>query len=210
MTEAFAFNFKPQDAVNSVVIGGQTAFTAYWPQNPEGQNLLHVLSIDCQQLKTQTALKNIPEEGFISVFSTYALESYFLDNITYFGDALEYKLIASGYTFVSFQRNRQPCCTSNSAFIPKTPIQLRSKIIEPHSFPTFSFFADEIPRGLTGVQALDTEYDFLCQLYSSDFPSPYQDIFYLSDAIGYLFIRKNILTTENSNALDGLFFVQTA
>lgn len=46
-------------------------------------------------------------------------------------------------------------------------------------------------------------YQFCMQIYAGDFPEEFQDIFYLSDSIGYLFLSKE----ENSNDA-GLFFTQ--
>ena len=46
-------------------------------------------------------------------------------------------------------------------------------------------------------------YQFCMQIYGGDFPEEFQDIFYLDDAIGYLFLSKE----EKANDV-GVFFVQ--
>lgn len=205
---ALKWDFDGADC--GIVVGGNQAFVDRWPQNPEGEDLVLLFSIDCRRLKEFSGLQNIPEEGFISVFSTYNPPEYFLDNICYTGDDLEYRLITSGYTFVSYQKDARLCDCPVASFIPKTPVGLERKQIEKGAFPTFSFFSDDVPNGLLGVHGLYEDYDFVCQLYSSDFPAPYKDIFYLTDAIGYLFIRKNVTVKTDEEMLPGLFFVQTA
>lgn len=51
-------------------------------------------------------------------------------------------------------------------------------------------FSDSAPHGMIVPETLTVEYEFICQLYSSDFSEPFKDIFYLTDAVGYLFLKK--------------------
>lgn len=53
---------------------------------------------------------------------------------------------------------------------------------------------------------IERHYNFLCQIYSSDFPSPYENAFYLTGGVGYLLINKNL----GDEKADGCFFVQVA
>lgn len=57
-----------------------------------------------------------------------------------------------------------------------------------------------------GRKNLLDDYDFVCQLYSSDIPARGGGALYLSDAIGYVFLKKEI--TDCNDA--GFFFVQVA
>ncbi len=75
-----------------------------------------------------------------------------------------------------------------------------------NDYPAFSFLSNQIPNGMIGSEKLIKEYDFICQLYSADIPSKDGGILGLSDAIGYLFLKKDIDDYNNA----GLFFVQTA
>lgn len=44
-------------------------------------------------------------------------------------------------------------------------------------------------------------YNFLCQISANDLPDELQDLFYLNDAVGYIFLKNNLDS--------GIFFVQT-
>ena len=59
------------------------------------------------------------------------------------------------------------------------------------------------PNGVKLPLDLLEEYEFVMQLYSSDFPEPFKDIFYLTDAVGCLLLKKD-------GSGNGLFFVHTA
>lgn len=62
--------------------------------------------------------------------------------------------------------------------------------------------SDFAPHGMIVPETLMLDYAFVSQLYSGDFSEPFKDIFYLSDAVGYLFLKKD-------GSGEGLFFVQT-
>ena len=59
---------------------------------------------------------------------------------------------------------------------------------------------------MVGYDKIIKDYDFICQLYSADIPSKDGGALGLSDAIGYLFLKKHIDDVDNA----GLFFVQSA
>lgn len=80
--------------------------------------------------------------------------------------------------------------------------------IEEQDFPAFSFFSSMLPNGVNGISHLLENYHFVCQIYSADFPAPYQDILGLSDANGYLLLRTGPASAQAP--LDGIFFVQIA
>lgn len=190
-------------------IGGEVAYVTNWPHNTEGQPLLHLFSIDCNTLLQQHhILSSLPPDKYISVFSTYSVSEYFLDQVTYTGDELEWKEnILAGCTYVSVTSEPlTSVCPIQS--IPLCGVELTEMEIEEQDFPAFSFFSSMLPNGVNGISHLLEDYQFVGQIYSADFPNPYQDILGLSDANGYLLLR-----TGPSSArapLDGIFFVQTA
>jgi hypothetical protein len=51
------------------------------------------------------------------------------------------------------------------------------------------------------VLRVGLNYNFLCQISANDLPDELQDLFYLNDAVGYIFLKNNLDS--------GIFFVQT-
>ena len=194
----------PSDSVavsSGVTLGGQVAEVVAWPLNPDGDPLTLVASIDCSKIKGDTKKNSMPSEGVLYIFSTYSKSDYFLENITYSGDPSELDSILSGYTLVVLGGGGV-FKTSPVDSIPEMTTELKNRQLEDKDFPVFSMIADFPPHGMTVPDALILDYDFICQLYSADFSEPFKDIFYLSDAVGYLFLKKD-------ESGEGLFFVQT-
>lgn len=73
-----------------IYFGGNTAKVDRWPQNPDGDDLTLLFSINCAALQKENAREALPSEGVIHVFSTYSKQDYFLDYITYSGDPTEF------------------------------------------------------------------------------------------------------------------------
>ncbi|CDH05483.1 hypothetical protein XBO1_1920001 [Xenorhabdus bovienii str. oregonense] len=190
---------------NSVfTLGGNKGYVSQWPVNPDGEKLLHLFSIDCEKLSSRIPQGILPISGYLSVFSTYSSDEYFLDNITYFGDSQELELIKSGFTVVSYSLTSDTL-EDNDKFIPERSVNFLDMEMDDNDYPMISLFSEKIPNGLDDIGDIENDYHFVCQIYSADFPEPFQDALGLSDAIGYLFIRK-----KEENEIDGLFFVQTA
>ncbi|MFB8375821.1 hypothetical protein [Paenibacillus taichungensis] len=189
-------------------IGGEIAYVTDWPLNQESQPLLHLFSIDCNTLLQQLHIPSLPPGKYISVFSTYSASEYFLDQVTYTGDELEWnENILAGCTYVSvLSEPLTSVCPIQS--IPLCGVGLTEIEIEEQDFPAFSFFSSMLPNGVNGISHLLEDYQFVCQIYSGDFPDPYQDILGLSDANGYLLLRTGLASAHAP--LDGIFFVQTA
>lgn len=189
-------------------IGGEIAYVTDWPLNQESQPLLHLFSIDCNTLLQQMHVPSLPPGKYISVFSTYSASEYFLDQVTYTGDELEWKEnILAGCTYVSV--SSEPLTSvSPIQSIPLCGVGLTEVEIEEQDFPAFSFFSSMLPNGVNGISHLLEDYQFVGQIYSGDFPHPYQDILGLSDANGYLLLRTGPASAQAP--LDGIFFVQTA
>ena len=184
-----------------VILGGRSSLE--WPQNPLGENLKLVMTIDNDRFNRKLKGFDFPEGKFISIFSTYSESRYFLDDIVYFGDSVEFNYIKKGFTKVVL---------SDSPYLDESAqeevnfLSLQPYEINADDYPAFSFFSKALPNGLKGCDKLLDEYYFVCQIYSSDIPSKDGGALGLSDSIGYLFLKKNIL--DDSDA--GFFFVQTA
>jgi hypothetical protein len=65
------------------------------------------------------------------------------------------------------------------------------------------YMGANLPETMT--EELQTaDYQFALQVYGGDFPAPFQDIFYLSDSIGYVFLP------NQAEQRTGLFFTQAS
>ncbi|WP_198431230.1 hypothetical protein, partial [Snodgrassella alvi] len=143
---------------------------------------------------------NLPKAKYISVFSTYNENRYFLDDIVYSGDDAELDHLKSGFTRVTLTDISKLCENSNN-LVPQY-LELKKTQLENSDYPTFSFLSNKIPNGIVACEKLMHEYDFIGQLYSSDIPVHDGGALFLSDAIGYLFLKKKIDDFNNA----GLFF----
>lgn len=132
--------------------------------------------------------KNIGK--YIYIFSYYIDKEYFLDSITYNGTKEEYQSIKSGYTKIIIEDEDYIDINSENLY----EISLNNNSVEA------SWFGGE-PELLQHENncCLDN-YLFLAQINGLDLPNKLDDIFYLSDAIGYVYLKKDLT--------EGLFFVQ--
>ncbi|AHG43354.1 hypothetical protein N018_25225 [Pseudomonas syringae CC1557] len=161
-----------------------------------------IATIECANLKKYSGFNSIPEEGVLYVFSTYSRSDYFLDNVTYSGDTSELELILSGYTLV-IMGNSDSEIVSPTESVPKVHTDFKEREVGNDEYPVFSMLTNTPPNGVALPPELQEEYEFVMQLYSSDFPEPFKDIFYLTDAVGCLLLKKD-------GSGSGLFFVHTA
>ena len=127
---------------------------------------------------------------YIYIFSYYLDNEYFLDSITYNGTDEEYRSIKSGYTKIIIEDKDYIDVNSDNMY----EILLNNNSVEA------SWFGGE-PEFLQNENnhCLD-DYLFLAQINGLDLPNKLNDIFYLSDAVGYIYLKKDLT--------DGLFFVQ--
>ncbi|WP_222124538.1 DUF1963 domain-containing protein [Paenibacillus xylanexedens] len=210
MNQVTKMTFEPNHAnkESGIWIGGDKAYVQEWPLNPEGDPLIHLFSIDCNQLAKHIHTATLPADTLISVFSTYSATDYFLDQVTYTGDELEWnENIVGGCTLVSVTTSPY-MSHSPGACIPSCGVAFSEVELDEQEFPAFSFLTSSPPNGIHGITHLLDQYGIVCQIYSGDFPAPYQDILGLTDANGYLFLRNDIEASEVP--LAGIFFVQTA
>lgn len=193
---------------NDVKYGGVTFCGAIgtdenWLRNPMNEKMALLFTIDNDILNKIITDINLPSGMQTQIFSTYSDERYFLDDIVYFGDDVEFSYIKKGFTKVSMIKLGVSLNRNEEDFL---QMGLKSISLDNIEFPMFSFVSKEMPKSVFGCEKLLDDYRFICQIYSSDIPSKDGGILGLSDAIGYLFLKKNI--TDYSDA--GFFFVQTA
>ena len=199
------YELIPSSNENSgIKFGGGAFIDGQWPQNPLGENLTLLFTIDNDKLSDSISGINFPKAKYISVFSTYNENRYFLDDIVYSGDDAELDHLKSGFTRVTLTDISKLCENSNN-LVPQY-LELKKTQLENSDYPTFSFLSNKIPNGIVACEKLMHEYDFIGQLYSSDIPVHDGGALFLSDAIGYLFLKKKIDDFNNA----GLFFAQTA
>ncbi len=189
---------------SGIKFGGGAFIEGEWPKNPIGEDLTLLLTINGNKLNKKISEFELLKDKYISVFSTYNENRYFLDDIVFFGDDVELNYIKSGFTKVTLSEKSKLSVNRNELSLKK--IDLEERELNTNDYPAFSFLSNEIPNGMVGYEGLLKEYIFICQLYSKDIPSKDGGILGLSDAIGYLFLRKEI--KDHNDA--GLFFVQTA
>ncbi len=169
-----------------------------WPENPEGGKLTFIIHLP-MDFVNEALGTSYPEHYAISVFTTYHKEDYFLDRITYHGDPAELAIIQNGYTKVIAHPIGQPRNESN--FIIPAREMILSETVEG---PDYIGSKMGGKPGYVQQESLSLDHLLFClQLYGSDFGEDFKDIFFLSDAVGYLFL--NVLENENDA---GIFFTQ--
>ena len=170
-----------------------------WPVTPDKAPLTLLLSLPTDWLNAHAGVQ-LPEGHVVSVFSTYSTSDYFLDCITYHGNAAELSQIEKGYTRVVF--HRPGSLEQQGSAIPAHAIVLggdgeqgqHSKV---GGYPAF-------------LQQEDIDFageNFVLQIYGAVFPKPFDDVLYMSDAFGYLYV-KNDLQPDGTDGQAGHFFAQ--
>ncbi|WP_063902042.1 hypothetical protein [Burkholderia stagnalis] len=168
------------------LIGGLVS----WPTTSSGEELQLVASLPAKFLGLEGG------DEYVSVFSFYSRDDYFLDRITYHGDPEEMRVIKVGkYTQVLFHKKGAEIFGGD--VIPAKKLIVQDETVQPYQGSGIG-----MPPGFLQNENLniDQGLEFSLQLYSGDFPSGWTDIFGLSDAVAYLFIDKD--------KREGLFFVQ--
>lgn len=199
-----AYRIKPDSGEGlPFTFGGDRAYVEEWPNNPEGQPLVLLFSIDCKAARQRLKRNDLPEAGIIHVFSTYAKDDYFLDALTV--DEVQQHKVSAAYTRV-LHSLREESIQAPGLSIPVRAADFAETHVSDHEFCVASLVSALPPKGAVIPEALMSGYNFFCQVYSSDFPEPFQDALYLSDALGYLLINPS----PDAEKVDGCFFVQVA
>ena len=185
------FNFldsKPN--INNILVGLDLDYSNKVIA-PDGHELALVAFIPIENLLTiapqfKTDFQDIEyKDKAIYVFSYYDKEDYFLDYITEIDDAIQ------GYTRVIVGDKNQFKFNLDK-FYPINPIE---------NLDEMSFLGGQ-PEYLQ-QESYDflEKYIFIGQILGMDLPEEVNEIFYLTENIGYIFINRDLS--------GGLFFVQT-
>ena len=185
------FNFldsKPN--INNILVGLDLDYSNKVIA-PDGHELALVAFIPIENLLTiapqfKTDFQDMEyKDKAIYVFSYYDKEDYFLDYITEIDDAI------TGYTKVIIGDKNQFKFNLDK-FYPINPIE---------NLDEMSFLGGQ-PEYLQ-QESYDflEKYIFIGQILGMDLPEEVNEIFYLTENIGYIFINRDLS--------GGLFFVQT-
>ena len=185
------FNFldsKPN--INNILVGLDLDYSNTVIA-PDGHELALVAFIPIENLLTiapqfKTDFQDMEyKDKAIYVFSYYDKEDYFLDYITEIDDAIQ------GYTRVIIGDKNQFKFNLDK-FYPINPIE---------NLDEMSFLGGQ-PEYLQ-QESYDflEKYIFIGQILGMDLPEEVNEIFYLTENIGYIFINRDLS--------GGLFFVQT-
>ena len=185
------FNFldsKPN--INNILVGLDLDYSNKVIA-PDGHELALVAFIPIENLLTiapqfKTDFQDMEyKDNAIYVFSYYDKEDYFLDYITEIDDAIQ------GYTKV-IVGDKSQFKFNLDEFYPINPIE---------NLDEMSFLGGQ-PEYLQqeGDDFLE-KYIFIGQILGMDLPEEVNEIFYLTENIGYIFINRDLS--------GGLFFVQT-
>ena len=166
------------DYSNKVIApdGHELALIAFIPI----ENLLTI----APQFKTDFQGKEYKDKA-IYVFSYYDKEDYFLDYITEIDDAIQ------GYTKVIIGDKNQFKFNLDK-FYPINPIE---------NLDEMSFLGGQAEYLQQESYDFLEKYIFIGQILGMDLPEEVNEIFYLTENIGYIFINRDLS--------GGLFFVQT-
>lgn len=185
-----------------------------WPLNPDGDKLTLVLCLPTNFLN-KTLNLNLPREHIISVFTTYKRDDFFLDLITFHGDEKELENIKQGYTRVLLHevgkiRNESEFLIPAQECILGDELNLDFEELdeENEDFDDIEIYCGSLIGSKPSMLQIENlgldDYQFCLQIYGGDFPIDFQNIFSLSDSIGYLFL--NINCNQNDT---GVFFTQS-
>ena len=185
------FNFLDSKAnINNILVGLDLDYSNKVIA-PDGHELALIAFIPIEnlltiapQFKTDFQGKEYKDKA-IYVFSYYDKEDYFLDYITEIDDAIQ------GYTKV-IVGDKSQFKFNLDEFYPINPIE---------NLDEMSFLGGQ-PEYLQqeGDDFLE-KYIFIGQILGMDLPEEVNEIFYLTENIGYIFINRDLS--------GGLFFVQT-
>lgn len=185
------FNFldsKPN--INNILVGLDLDYSNKVIA-PDGHELALVAFIPIENLLTiapqfKTDFQDMEyKDKAIYVFSYYDKEDYFLDYITEIDDAIQ------GYTRVIIGDKNQFKFNLDK-FYPINPIE---------NLDEMSFLGGQPEYLQQENDDFLKKYIFIGQILGMDLPEEVNEIFYLTENIGYIFINRDLS--------GGLFFVQT-
>ena len=185
------FNFLDSKSnINNILVGLDLDYSNKVIA-PDGHELALVAFIPIENLLTiapqfKTDFQNMEyKDKAIYVFSYYDKEDYFLDYITEIDDAIQ------GYTKVIIGDKHQFKFNIDN-FYPINPIE---------NLDEMSFLGGQPEYLQQESDDFLEKYIFIGQILGMDLPEEVNEIFYLTENIGYIFINRDLSS--------GLFFVQT-
>ena len=185
------FNFldsKPN--MNNILVGLDLDYSNK-VITPDGHELALIAFMPIENLLTIAPQFKIDfqdkeyKDKVIYVFSYYDKEDYFLDYITEIDDAIQ------GYTRVIVGDKNQFKFNIDK-FYPINPIE---------NLDEMSFLGGQAEYLQQESDDFQEKYIFIAQILGMDLPEEVNEIFYLTENIGYIFINRDLS--------GGLFFVQT-
>ncbi|QIH33830.1 hypothetical protein [Sphingobacterium sp. DR205] len=193
--------FKKQTEVNSksARIGGKSFISSnLWPKDETGKFMTLVFCLPSELVSRILGI-TLENNTFFSVFSTYSQDksSYFLDKVIYNTiDDEELDIIKNNTTVIYHTKENNGINLSEYEIPPYEITESGNEDEETFWGGQANFLQEEMKF---------EEYDFFMQFYAGNFPDDYKNILFLADAIGYIFIKKNI----NINECGGLYFGQS-
>ena len=185
------FNFLDSKSnINNILVGLDLDYSNKVIA-PDGHELALVAFIPIENLLTiapqfKTDFQDMEyKDKAIYVFSYYDKEDYFLDYITEIDDAIQ------GYTKVIVGDKNQFKFNLDK-FYPIHPIE---------NLDEMSFLGGQPEYLQQESDDFLEKYIFIGQILGMDLPEEVNEIFYLTENIGYIFINRDLSS--------GLFFVQT-
>jgi len=185
------FNFLDSKSnINNILVGLDLDYSNKVIA-PDGHELALVAFIPIENLLTiapqfKTDFQDMEyKDKAIYVFSYYDKEDYFLDYITEIDDAIQ------GYTKVIIGDKNQFKFNLDK-FYPINPIE---------NLDEMSFLGGQPEYLQQESHDFLEKYIFIGQILGMDLPEEVNEIFYLTENIGYIFINRDLS--------GGLFFVQT-
>ncbi|BEP96963.1 hypothetical protein GmRootA79_53480 (plasmid) [Acidovorax sp. A79] len=174
------------------LIGG----VADWPQGPFGHPLVLAASLPAAFLAVHAGI-DIGAGRVASVFTTYLPGEYFLDHITYHGDAADLALLRRGTTQV---------LVHTAGALVQGALELPAHAIRAQAGggDALSFIGGE-PQWLQNEDLELGGLAFAWQIDGGDLPATLRNLFYLADGVGYLYLPQQPTGRVDCS---GLFFVQ--
>ena len=181
-------------------IGGKASIPKIlWPKDDENKYMALVLTLPATFVNDHLQT-NFPQNTSFSVFNAYSKEedAYFLDKVIYnINDSEELKYIMNNTSVVYYEN------TTDYINLADDEIPAREIEIDNNSKDIMSCIND-IPHFLQHENLSFENHQFIMQFYAGSFPENYQDILFLSDAVGYVFINKK----AQLNKIGGIYFGQ--